>query len=214
MAEGITVAGIRRAAGVRARRHHQDEVSGLLPDRRRLHPVGQGSTTFRSGRGAARAPARSSPMRSPSPTSIRCATICCSSASSTPIACRCRTSTSTSARTGAAKSSTTCRPSTARRRSPRSSPSERCRPSAVVRDVGRVLQMPYGQVDRIAKLIPANPANPVTLAAGARHGAAAQGDARQRRAGRRADRDRARSSRGSTATPRRTPPASSSATGR
>ncbi|MEO6013588.1 MAG: DNA polymerase III subunit alpha [Devosia sp.] len=34
---------------------------------------------------------------------------------------------------------------------------------AVVRDVGRVLQMPYGQVDRISKLIPANPANPVTL---------------------------------------------------
>src|SRR5690606_38472431 len=35
---------------------------------------------------------------------------------------------------------------------------------AVLRDVGRVLQMPYGQVDRIAKLVPANPANPVTLA--------------------------------------------------
>jgi DNA polymerase-3 subunit alpha len=35
---------------------------------------------------------------------------------------------------------------------------------AVVRDVGRVLQMPYGQVDRIAKLIPNNPANPTTLA--------------------------------------------------
>jgi DNA polymerase-3 subunit alpha len=35
---------------------------------------------------------------------------------------------------------------------------------AVVRDVGRVLQMPYGQVDRISKLIPVNPANPVTLA--------------------------------------------------
>ena len=34
---------------------------------------------------------------------------------------------------------------------------------AVVRDVGRVLQMPYGQVDRIAKMIPNNPANPVTL---------------------------------------------------
>lgn len=34
---------------------------------------------------------------------------------------------------------------------------------AVVRDVGRVLQMSYGQVDRIAKMIPANPANPVTL---------------------------------------------------
>jgi len=35
---------------------------------------------------------------------------------------------------------------------------------AVCRDVGRVLQMPYGQVDRLTKLIPMNPANPVTLA--------------------------------------------------
>jgi DNA polymerase-3 subunit alpha len=35
---------------------------------------------------------------------------------------------------------------------------------AVVRDVGRVLEMPYGQVDRIAKLVPNNPANPTTLA--------------------------------------------------
>jgi DNA polymerase-3 subunit alpha len=35
---------------------------------------------------------------------------------------------------------------------------------AVVRDVGRVLQMPFGQVDRICKMIPANPANPVKLA--------------------------------------------------
>ncbi len=34
---------------------------------------------------------------------------------------------------------------------------------AVIRDCGRVLGMPYGQVDRISKLIPANPANPVTL---------------------------------------------------
>ena len=34
---------------------------------------------------------------------------------------------------------------------------------AVIRDVGRVLQMPYGQVDRLSKLIPANPANPMTL---------------------------------------------------
>lgn len=32
-----------------------------------------------------------------------------------------------------------------------------------VRDVGRVLQVPYGQVDRLAKMIPNNPANPVTL---------------------------------------------------
>ncbi|MBI1265121.1 MAG: DNA polymerase III subunit alpha [Alphaproteobacteria bacterium] len=35
---------------------------------------------------------------------------------------------------------------------------------AVVRDVGRVLQLPFGLVDRIAKLVPANPAAPVTLA--------------------------------------------------
>ena len=34
---------------------------------------------------------------------------------------------------------------------------------AVLRDVGRVMQMPYGQVDRICKLVPNNPANPVTL---------------------------------------------------
>ena len=34
---------------------------------------------------------------------------------------------------------------------------------AVVRDVGRVLQMSYGQVDRIAKMIPNNPAAPMTL---------------------------------------------------
>lgn len=34
---------------------------------------------------------------------------------------------------------------------------------AVVRDVGRVLQMPYGQVDRLCKLIPQNPTNPLTL---------------------------------------------------
>ncbi len=34
---------------------------------------------------------------------------------------------------------------------------------AALRDVGRVLGMPYGQVDRICKLVPNNPANPVTL---------------------------------------------------
>lgn len=34
---------------------------------------------------------------------------------------------------------------------------------AVLRDVGRVLQMPYSQVDRICKLVPNNPAQPVTL---------------------------------------------------
>ena len=35
---------------------------------------------------------------------------------------------------------------------------------AVLRDVGRVLQMSYGHVDKICKLVPSNPANPCTLA--------------------------------------------------
>lgn len=34
----------------------------------------------------------------------------------------------------------------------------------VLKDVGRVLQMPYGQVDKISKLVPQNPSNPVDLA--------------------------------------------------
>ena len=45
---------------------------------------------------------------------------------------------------------------------------------AVLRDVGRVLGLPYGQVDRICKLIPNNPANPTSL------GEAIKGDARIR----------------------------------
>ena len=35
---------------------------------------------------------------------------------------------------------------------------------AVLRDVGRVLQMSYGQVDRLCKMVPAIPGKPVTLA--------------------------------------------------
>ncbi|MCH8238134.1 MAG: DNA polymerase III subunit alpha, partial [Proteobacteria bacterium] len=34
---------------------------------------------------------------------------------------------------------------------------------AVLRDVGRVLEIPYGYVDKICKLVPFNPANPPTL---------------------------------------------------
>jgi DNA polymerase-3 subunit alpha len=33
----------------------------------------------------------------------------------------------------------------------------------VLRDVGRVLQMPYGQVDKLCKLVPQNPASPISL---------------------------------------------------
>src|SRR5437660_2213314 len=34
----------------------------------------------------------------------------------------------------------------------------------VLRDVGRVLEMPYGQVDKLCKLVPQNPTNPISLA--------------------------------------------------
>src|SRR5471032_249016 len=34
----------------------------------------------------------------------------------------------------------------------------------VLRDVGRVLQMPYGQVDKLCKLVPQNPTAPISLA--------------------------------------------------
>jgi DNA polymerase III subunit alpha len=42
----------------------------------------------------------------------------------------------------------------------------------VLRDVGRVLELPYGQVDKLCKLVPFNPAAPVTL------GKAIEGEAR------------------------------------
>ena len=51
---------------------------------------------------------------------------------------------------------------------------------AVLRDVGRVLQMPYGQVDRLCKLVPMNPANPVTLPQAIAARTPAPGSARRR----------------------------------
>ena len=74
--------------------------------------------------------------------------------------------------------------------------------------------MPLGQVDKLAKLVPQNPAKPVTLKQ------ALADEPRLREAGRatsavaRHAGDRRDGSRGSTPTPRPTPPASSSATGR
>ena len=52
---------------------------------------------------------------------------------------------------------------------------------AVLRDVGRVLQMPYGQVDRLCKMVPNNPADPTNLAD------AIAGDARLQEAGKKED---------------------------
>ena len=48
----------------------------------------------------------------------------------------------------------------------------------VLRDVGRVLQMPYGQVDKLCKLVPQNPTNPGDAQARDRRRAAPAGCAR------------------------------------
>ncbi len=53
----------------------------------------------------------------------------------------------------------------------------------VTRDVGRVLQMPYGQVDRLSKLIPMNPANPGDTGTGHRERAEASRRTRPRPGG-------------------------------
>ena len=84
----------------------------------------------------------------------------------------------------------------------------------VLRDVGRVLQMPYGQVDKLCKLVPQNPAEPDFAQARDRRRAAAAGRARPRSGYRGAPSTSRRSSKACTATPRRMPPASSSASGR
>ena len=94
---------LRQAARIRARRHPGHEIPRLLPDRRRLHPVGQaqrhpGRAGARLGRRlGGRLVAHHHRPRS------ACASTSSSSASSIPSACRCRTSTSTSARTGATR---------------------------------------------------------------------------------------------------------------
>jgi DNA polymerase III subunit alpha len=45
---------------------------------------------------------------------------------------------------------------------------------AALRDVGRVLGLPFGLVDKICKLVPNNPAKPVTPGPGRGHGAEAR----------------------------------------
>ena len=54
---------------------------------------------------------------------------------------------------------------------------------AAVRDIGRVLQMPYGQVDRLSKMIPVEGVKPCQHRKGACRRAAAAGRGKQRRSG-------------------------------
>ncbi len=58
LAPGLVEDDYRKRPGVRARRHREDAVSGLLPDRRRLHPVGEEAGHPGRGPAAAPAPAR------------------------------------------------------------------------------------------------------------------------------------------------------------
>jgi hypothetical protein len=92
---------ISRAPPIRDEDHRADGLRRLLPDRRRLHQLGKAKRRSRRSRPGFGRRGRSSPTRSASPTSIRCATVSSSSGCSTPSGSRCRTSTSTSARTGA-----------------------------------------------------------------------------------------------------------------
>ncbi len=78
---------------------------------------------------------------------------------------------------------------------------------AVCRDVGRVLQMPYGQVDRLCKLIPNNPANPVTLQQAIDGEPRLQEERRQDETTADHAGDRAQAGRACIATPRPMPPA-------
>ncbi len=131
--------------------HRADEVSRLLPDRCRLHQMGKGAR--HSGRAGPRFGRRFAGRLGADDHRYRsaCAFRCCSSASSIPNACRCRISTSTSARTGARRSSATSRSKYGRDQVAQIITFGTLQARAVLRDVGRVLQMPYGQVDRLCQ---------------------------------------------------------------
>ena len=78
----------------------------------------------------------------------------------------------------------------------------------VLRDVGRVLEMPYGQVDKLCKLVPQNPAAPVTLAKAIEGEPRLQAERDSEPGASSAPSTSRSSSRVSTATPRPMPPAS------
>ena len=120
----------------------------------RTSSTGRRSTRSRSAPAAARARAPSSPGRSASPTSTRSAGTCSSSGSSTPSASRCRTSTSTSARTGATRSSSYVRGKYGKDNVGQIITFGSLKARSVIRDVVRVMGLPFAEGDRIAKLVP------------------------------------------------------------
>jgi DNA polymerase-3 subunit alpha len=148
------------AAGVRDGHHPQDGLPRLLPDRGRLHPLGQ-EQRLPGGAGAGFGRrARWWPMRSRSPTWTRCSTTCCSSAFLNPErvsmpdfdidfcqANRDRVIDYVKDKYGKDAVSQIATFGTMAAK-------------AAIRDVGRVLDMSYTFCDGISKLVPAKPGRP------------------------------------------------------
>ncbi len=146
--------GIRRPARVRVQHHHPDGLPRLLPDRGRLHQLGQAQwRAGRAGAGFRRGFAGRLQPGHHRPRSA-CAMPCCSSASSTRNGCRCPTSTSISARTTAGKVIEYVRQQYGAHAVSQIVTFGTMAAKAVMRDVGRVLDLPYTFCDRISKLIP------------------------------------------------------------
>ena len=148
--------------------HLRHGLRGLLPDRRGLHPLGARERRFRSGPAAVPAPARWSPGRSASPTSIRCAHDLLFERFLNPERVSMPDFDIDFCMEAATASSTTSPSATGATASRRSSPSAPWRRKAVVRDVGRVLGRRYGFVDRDRQ------ADPVRARHHARRGARAR----------------------------------------
>ena len=89
----------------------------------------------------------------------------------------------------------------------RSSPSARCRPAPPCATSAACCGLPFGLVDRICKLVPHNPANPVTLAQAIEMEPRLQGGPRRRPERGAHDRHRAAARGPAAATPRPMPPA-------
>ena len=147
----------------------------------------QGAAAFPSGPAAARARARSSPGRSPSPISTRSRFGLLFERFLNPERVSmpdfdidfCQERRDEVIRYVQRQ----IRRATASRRS---SPSARCRRAPCCATSAACCRCRYGQVDRLAKLVPNNPANPVTLARGDRASSRGCSEERDERARRRA----------------------------
>ena len=157
--------GLSRAACLRARCHHPHELCGLLPDRLRLHQMGEGAKAFRSGpgRGSGAGSLVAYALTITDLDPIRFGLLFERFLNPERVSmpdfdidfCQDRRGEViryVQQRYGRDQVAQIITFGTLQAR-------------GVLRDVGRVLQMPYGQVDKLTKLVPQNPAAPVTLAA-------------------------------------------------